>query len=271
MSSSLSCIGDEVYISKASNIGVYNMPGLHYHNAYEIYFLESGQRDYIINDKYFRISGGDFVLISPFEMHRTGGESYKRILINFSSDYLFKHYTPSVAERMISCFEKKLIRPSYEKIDYLRILLERLLNEDNKNSDNLIFLYLGDLLLKLNECGCESEELRGNAPNYRKISEITQYISENFSEIENISQIAEHFYITKFHLCRLFKNSVGVTLVDYINNIRIKNACYLLTHTKKSIIQICFDCGFKSSNYFSNLFKKHIKMTPTCYRKLNKK
>jgi AraC-like DNA-binding protein len=254
----------------AQKEGILNMPALHYHNEYEIYYLEKGERNYIINDKYFKITQGDFVLISPFELHKTAGGGFKRILLNFTLDYLLEYYTDKTTDKLLGCFKNKLIRPSREQLPYLKTLLEKLLEAD-KTNDNSSFIYLGELLIKLGECAREGEDKLASAPDHQRVSQITQYINDYYKDLGNISQIARHFYVSKYHLCRLFKQATGVTIVEYLNNIRIKNACCMLVETKKSITEISFECGFKSSNYFSNIFKKHTKMTPSMYRKFNKK
>ena len=51
----------------------FSMPAMHYHNSYELYYLEAGSREYFVEDKFFSVSAGDFVLIAPNKFHRTGG------------------------------------------------------------------------------------------------------------------------------------------------------------------------------------------------------
>lgn len=253
-----------VYSSQSKAV---NMPRLHYHNAYEIYFLEQGERNYIIHDQFFKITDGDFILISPFEIHKTEGGSYRRILVYFTQEYLERYYSPETVNRLLSCFEKKLIRPSKEETDYLKELLHKLLQEDESNSENTMFLHIGELLLRLGRSkGADTHE---KAPKYKRIAEITEYLNRHYSEIENITEIADHFFITKYHLCRIFKEATGISLIEYLNNVKIKNACTMLSKTSLSVSQIGYECGFKSNNYFCNLFKKHTNMTPSEYRRQN--
>ena len=51
--------------------GSIKMPSMHYHASYELYYLQTGNRDYFIEDKLFPVSAGDFVLIPPGKLHRT--------------------------------------------------------------------------------------------------------------------------------------------------------------------------------------------------------
>jgi AraC-like DNA-binding protein len=56
--------------------------------------------------------------------------------------------------------------------------------------------------------------------------------------------------------------------MDHLNGIRILQACSLLENTSKSITEISYACGFHSSAYFSDIFKKALGMSPRAYRKL---
>ena len=112
-----------------------------------------------------------------------------------------------------------------------------------------------------------------------KYDPLWKWINENktddfkltYAEIENIEQIAAQLHISKHYLCRLFKNSMGITLIDYLNTIKIKNACTYLETSDKDIMEISQLCGYNSSAYFSNVFKKMMKESPSEYRKRKKK
>ena len=76
--------------------------------------------------------------------------------------------------------------------------------------------------------------------------------------------------LSRQHLCRLFKNAMGVTLMQYVNRIRVKNACTLLERSEKSLSEIGQLCGFDSCSYFSTVFKNNMGISPMKYRKNHK-
>ena len=127
-------------------------------------------------------------------------------------------------------------------------------------SDSTAFsICLGDLLLKLE--GCTKNYLYND-----RVSGILRYLNQNYADIHSIEQVAEHLHISKYHLCKLFKNATGTTLINYINKLKIKNACTLLETTDKSLTEICHLCGFHSSSYFSTTFKSNLGVSPLRYR-----
>ncbi len=233
------------------------MPDMHYHDTYEIYYLDVGTREYFIGDKFFNVSAGDFVLIPPQKLHRTGGQYGLRTLVGFDYAFLAKTYRSEALKELLSCFSHLHISPPKELGAELRKVLKELKDCD---SETTFALYLGVLLEKLSKCNPDT--------NYdEQISKIIKYINDNFAEIDNIEQIASQFFISKFHLCRLFKDTMKMTVIDYLNIIKIKNACMLLESTDKSIQEISQKCGFNSVAYFSNVFKKIMKTPPTKYKK----
>jgi AraC-like DNA-binding protein len=238
----------------------HQMPSMHYHNSYELYYLDSGEREYFVEDDFFSVTAGSFVLIPPSVFHKTGGSYARRILIGFTHDFLTKTYTPEAAKDILECFNKTLVSPPEKVLNRCKSLLN-ILNECETERDFAI--YLGNLLCELSKC---REETKYND----QMSMLLEYINTHFAEINSIEQIAKIFYISKHHLCRIFKKTMGLTLIDYLNNIEIKNACDYLTSTNKSIQEIAELCGFNSPTYFSNVFKRHTMLSPHEYRKRKK-
>ena len=240
--------------------GVPAMPYTHYHSSYELYYLEAGKRDYLVEDKYFTISAGDFVLIKPNVLHRTNGGYSLRTLVGFSPAFLHKVYTPAATKHLLKCFDNVLISPSESMQKELKDLIDSL----TKTSNPIDFASdLGILLRKLSNCATDR--------NYdNRISTIIKYINQNFSTIHSIEDIASHLHISKYYLCRLFREATGNTLIDYLNAIKVKNACKFLQTTDKDILEISQLCGFNSSAYFSNIFKKVMGDSPSKYRQKNR-
>src|SRR5690606_11681257 len=72
--------------------------------------------------------------------------------------------------------------------------------------------------------------------------------------------------MTPNSFCRYFKQRTGKTLIEFINELRIGQACKLLTESKAPIKEICFECGFHNFVSFHKIFKSITRHTPTAYR-----
>lgn len=92
------------------------------------------------------------------------------------------------------------------------------------------------------------------------------YINENFYEKINCDDVAKKCGYSPNYFSAMFKLMMGITFSEYLCNVRLERAKYLLVATKTSISVISSECGFSSSSYFSKLFKEKIGMTPQQYR-----
>ena len=233
------------------------MPSMHYHSTFELYYLESGEREYFVEDKFFRVKAGSFVLISPYKLHRTGGNYAKRILIGFSENYLKRTFSEKAIGKIIEVFDKILVTPTMDEhavlMSYIRLL-------EKSRDETLSAVTLSSLLLKLGDCKTEVSF-------DDRISRIIEYINKNYASICSIDDIAKNFYVSKYHLCRMFKSAMKMTVLEYLGSIKIKNASELLKTTRKSITEIALITGFNSSAYFTIVFKKATGKSPSEYRK----
>ena len=104
-----------------------------------------------------------------------------------------------------------------------------------------------------------------------RICQITSYINEHIgNELLSVSHIAEYFHLSDNYLSSYFKNETGISLNQYITQIRIDKSKYLLLHTTEKIQTIAKSVGFSDTNYFSSVFKKNTHKTPLTYRKEGK-
>lgn len=100
------------------------------------------------------------------------------------------------------------------------------------------------------------------------ISRAINYINTNISGELTIEVIARENFVSKYHLCRAFKNALGVSIMKYILSRRIMLAKEQLINTDVSCSDIAMLMGFSSFSYFCRAFKEQEGITPSKYRKL---
>lgn len=86
--------------------------------------------------------------------------------------------------------------------------------------------------------------------------EIRQYLDHNYPEKITLDDLSERYFINKYYLTRVFKEQFGVSVMDYLRNVRITHAKNQLRFTDKPAEQIGLDCGIGDVYYFSRVFKK---------------
>lgn len=242
---------------------------MHYHRSYELYYLVKGEREYFIEDRFFLVKEGDLVVIPKKVFHRTAGEGGLRFLVHFSDTFLHKYFTDALLQPLFRGVPF-VFRAENRERERIVTLLNAMLTEwgrEEEQDQTLQCGYLYQLLFTV--ANATNTYVPHNRPDER-ITQIIQYINENYNHITDIEQVAEHFFISKYHLCRFFRKNLGIPLVSYVNTIKIREACSLMKKGELSMTSIAMQCGFNSSSYFCKVFKKEMGVSPSEYRKKRK-
>ena len=94
-----------------------------------------------------------------------------------------------------------------------------------------------------------------------------EYINDHITEDITVERICANIYMSKYHFCRLFKEKIGLTVMEYVLKTRIMMAKELLCEANMSVTEISEACGFSSVSYFSRAFKNETGVSPLQYRK----
>ena len=94
------------------------------------------------------------------------------------------------------------------------------------------------------------------------------YIDKNYMKDITLSMVANEIYITSGYLSTLFKQVTGDSFVNYLNRVRIEQACDLLKDVRLKTYEVAYQVGFQDEKYFTKVFKKLKGTSPSHYRKL---
>ena len=97
-----------------------------------------------------------------------------------------------------------------------------------------------------------------------------RYVRDNYRTIDGISEIADHFYINKDYLTRVFRRFTGFTVHDYIRSVRISKSRMMLGGGA-GVTETAFACGFNSTSYFIRVFTRAVGVTPAEFRRAGRK
>ena len=98
------------------------------------------------------------------------------------------------------------------------------------------------------------------------ICKILIYIDENIQNKITIEELENKFFYNKYYIMKLFKKEIGLTIVEYINSIRIYNSILLIKNNDSNFTNIAFKNGFYSLEYFSEMFKQITKLSPKKFK-----
>jgi len=99
------------------------------------------------------------------------------------------------------------------------------------------------------------------------ISDIINYIYENYTKELSINEVTEKFNITDIKLNKILMSYSGKRFIEFLNGLKIDKACEMLLTTDKSVVDISFELGFNTVKTFNNNFSKLKNMAPTDFRK----
>lgn len=235
----------------------------HYHNLFEIYFLESGSCNYFIDNKSYEVLRGDIILIPEGVIHNTmyKNEPHSRMLINCSGRFIPASVI-SVIPSMIYLYRNP------EITDQVYGLFKKIENEyiqsDEFSSDILCcYTHMLFFLLARNKNKCTKVQ-SSNA----YIETIIRYIQKNYSTDISLSKTAKMYSVSPEHLSRTFKKETGFGFCEYVTLVRLQQAEQVLRHANgTSISEIAYACGFNDSNYFSQKFKNAYGFPPSKLKK----
>lgn len=274
-------INSSFSIEKSKVKGTYNMSYRHYHDAYEIYYLLHGERNYFIKDRTYIISKGDLVFVNINDLHKTidtkkGMVFYERILINFKKEFLDPMLTPMIEQELSTLLNlnSSVIPMTSEENRLVEDLLFKMLKEDSSSESHSKFytkILLLQLLITINRCSITSTNIPKSNDKNENIFRIVRYLNSNYANKISLKGLCEEFFMSESHLSRSFKKVTGFNLISYINIIRIKESQELLITSNKNITEIAYRVGFDSITHFERVFKSIASISPLEYRRVNKK
>ena len=246
---------------------------LHSHDYYELVIFVEGEINYVCESSVYSPKRGDVIIIPPgkFHMSKLKGERthYKRHVF-----YLY----PNAFDAVGASLSDILIRTnegvhfslsSREREEELLSLTEKLSstlkNREDGLSRALAFGYIIEIFCLLNRKDIrhsgESERLPEN------ILALQQYLDAHYTEIDSVSEVAEHFFYSREYVSRLFKKYYDTTILDYIHKLRISKSRALIAEGMP-IIDVCYAVGFSSLSTFIRAFRAATDMTPSEYRRI---
>lgn len=240
-----------------------NMAYSHYHDFYELYYLESGERYHFYKDELHCLTQGQFILFPPYVMHRSYGQNdtyFKRIVLYFKpSEIISEELSNAVAKSGgVYVVNDKMRRE-------IHTLLKLILDE--QRSDTFSNEYIHSILNALLIILLRQAKPQEMSTKHTRIEQIIHYINTNYDKDLSLELLSKEFYISPYHLCHEFKKYTGRTLVEYLNITRIMHAQRKIMETSDSITDICSHTGFKNLTHFNRVFRSITGMSPSKYRK----
>lgn len=266
-----------VYYANIYNYIGHHIP-IHWHGGIEIGFVINGIVRIFIENKEILVSKGQGFFINSNVFHgyfRAEGDAQFSVIVfdplfisgGKKSDPLYKKYLQPLVSNENMNFIKLL--PHYIWQSQCIVLLEKIYHEAFKEQFGYELSIRNKLTEIVSNISLHCTSKNDFVPSYNvdeDLKKMIAFISDNYSSNLTVEDIAKSANLSERECYRRFKNNIAVSPLNYLNSVRIKRAMEMLTNTDASITDICFDVGFKSSSYFSALFKRTTTLSPSEYR-----
>lgn len=243
----------------------------HYHEFCKVVMLVSGQGNYTVEDQHYTLQAGDILLIGNHQVHRpefARGTEYERIILYISPEFLQKQSTEECRlEELFDGAHGHVLR--LEERKYKRLFerareLEEELTEASYGSSVMAGSMLLQLLVKLGRNRAQGRLQPAERPvvSDERIGQMLHYLDDHLTEDITIEALAEQFFISKYHMMRLFKRETGQSVYEYLTERRLFFARELIRQGV-SATESCFQTGFGSYSSFTRAYGKRFGTTPT--------
>lgn len=248
----------------------------HFHEGHEVLLSLSDAGSFFVERNLYPLRRGTLLLMEAAVLHRSIADTavvYERYVLHFTGETLAALSTKqtdlfSRFSGIIRCFqleEKRLLSLAalFEKLSQAR--------SGSFGADLRQDITFIELLLTI--CTLLDDKEPVNAPrtaDFARVEPILEYIQHNLSESLTLDSIAERFFISKYHLCHIFKAATGFSVGEYIIHCRVLKARALLRNGL-SVQAAGEQSGFRNNAHFIRTFGELSGISPGRYMKAYRK
>lgn len=172
------------------------------------------------------------------------------------------NYLKSRTLEFIVLLSRSIIKSGVDPDEILKLNTKCIKTIDDLHNIDDLSIWLIDVVQKFM---VYIEDLR-EVKNKNVIFKVTAFIKNNYTEKITLSDIGKHVFLSNSYLSKVFKDELGCSFTDYVNNLRIQKSKELLNTSTLSLIDISNAVGFDDQSYFTKVFKKKTGISPGKYR-----
>lgn len=244
----------------------------HYHPEYELTYILKGNGYRVVGNSHEQFITGDLVLLGSKLPHtwygkNEDGSPSEAIVIQFSSAFVepFLKLNEGQAIKALLAQAAKGIRFESDGLFVQKLLS---LGQTKELESVLVLLsLLQDLTTKPATILCPDSYHNVISKKFEtRINKVCTYIQNHYAESISLKQVSDLVFMSESNFCKFFKKATSTTFSDYLNDLRINEACHLLLSSEDNVSKIAHDCGFESLSYFNRVFLKKKQVTPSGFR-----
>ena len=255
----------------------------HWHDEAEFTLVKEGTAEYQINLDDCPVTAGDLLFIQPRILHTIALDSTEQLQQNlfqqehFQSETYVFHLNYLGANATDICATRYLLplmneeytlpchispdHPAYASLKAVFSQISDLYEETPPGYELAIKSYLLQAVFLLLPYGVSGKNQDTESAS-EKLKTVLDYIYLHYAEALSIKELAAQCYFSEYYFMRFFKKHMHMTVIEYLNNLRMEKAVELFEQGHTSIIEVSMSVGFHSLSYFHKIFREKFSMTP---------
>lgn len=243
---------------------------MHVHDYYELYYFISGKGVFHIEGNDYPLKHGDILFMNSNESHYIELDTsvpYERCYFHFKRDFIEKIDSNGV---LLNFYEVRapgkynLLRKNNFEDNHYLYLLNNIIETPPENEIQIITSFYS--LLNEIRMAFSKSSVRTELDEDAQTNKIVNYILDNLESPITLDDICQKFFLSKSHLCKLFKNAVGDTVWNYITIKRLFMAKQLI-ESGMIPTEVYTKCGFTDYSVFYRRYKKYFNTAPSDIKK----
>lgn len=258
---------DDFYYRNDNNMRTPLQCRAHLHYHVEVVYMRKGYAKVYIDSDAYEISTGDLLFVFPNRVHRFEDANMKN---KYDLFIINPDLVPDLSQKIATGNpENPVIRDiqSNTRIISLIDILATAASFPATCKETLMKGYLLSFFAEMLELmplkSAKSDENQA-------MRAVVQYCSQNFTKELSLAILEEELHLSKYYISHLFGAKLGIRFNDYVNSLRISEACRLLRTTDMNITEISNSSGFETLRTFNRAFIKQMGISPSDYKKSNR-
>lgn len=255
---------------------------LHFHNLLEIGLCIYGEGEVVLEETAFPYQTGTLTVIPKNYPHTTNVANHqpnKWEYLFLDAEMLLEDFYPDnrrLSGRLAYRISKGACCTTVQEHPTLNLLVRQILKEMKAHGElyrEAAYGLLRALLIEMARLNPElieksEREERSRRADVLQITSALEYVGDHYDREIKIGDLAQLCHLSETHFRRIFARCMGVHPNDYVNQVRVRNACGLLKKTNDSVTEISIKCGFCSLSTFNRNFRKFMGITPSEWKTL---
>ncbi len=236
----------------------------HLHYNIEIAFIYSGLTEVTVGNNPTKLAGdGDVILVFPNQVHAFDTKKDERHILLILDPRLFPEHSLLFSEYM----PVDNIIKGAAKDEELKALIENVArlygNAELPYRDTAI---RGYLLAFLSRLFANTQFKKTDTEDMHAIGYVINYCIANYNKNLSLDLLQKELHINKYYISHIVNQKLGMNFNDYVNSIRVSNACRYLSEGEKSVSEISEIVGFNTVRTFNRAFVKNMGTSPRAYK-----